>query len=401
MSGFASGFESGFGLVSQDLDRRRRAKLESEQLEIQRQRNADLDEYRKESLGLQRDAARATERDRMRRRALEATALVNESDEILRQTGLDRAARARQQEIDARNRELHDLEVQTARTQGEAQAIVLRQQKRREALERAVGGLSGNGSVRGAAEALAELEGSGMSPLRFVGPEAGRKLRVAQDFSSGKRSDFGSEDFIEAVDFVMKPDTALMRGMVAGNRGIGEIQDMRVVAVEPVQQEGGDVGVRMQVRVEAEGGAYTTYITRGRSTRADAEPAVIPLDDIMDRVAGATLSAEAVRDPNIRDQLNQWANSTRPEVMESVRKAADRAYRDDKKAFEEANYGETFPKTLNDYVDDYTAAYLGDGAFRGESDDRGELIQRLRAEAEAAGVTGISDEDLLRVYEEG
>ena len=409
MSGFATGFEAGYGLVSRDMAQRRRDELAREKLEADRIRDADLAEYRgrtadaqDERIGLERKRLQVAERDSSRRRANEAVAMVNESDEIFRQARRDRAAQARQEKLDRLDADERTVRLNTLEMQGEQAALELQQARLRQSHQTLVAGLSGNADPDAILDAIAQTRGTPYNPAFYFGQEAGRRLQNAADFASGTRKDYRSEDFIDAVDFALSADTSLMRGM-PNARG-GTISDMKVIGVEPVAGEDGvPQGVHVKVRVNQEGGgSYTTYLTSGRSTRADAERAVVPIDHILQSVVGHTYQASALRDPEALEQVRSWVIQSDPKRATEAIRAADRAYEADAKTWSDnpSNTGVAFPQSRQDYYDAFLQRSFGSSVF--ESADPGaNLLQELRAQAEAAGATGLTDEELLRVYQEG
>lgn len=375
MGGFASGFQSGFGLMDRHLARKRDDKLAGERLEIERGRNERLAGYQEETLrqgaeriGIQKSDSEAAALERSRRIEGEAAALE-------RQTGLDAEARAqreidnrRQEEIDAQNAKLTAARIAEAEASTASTTLKNRQVAQREDFAVVVSALSGSGDISAAGDALVRLEGTALHPASAMGPEVTRLAKLAGEFSTGTRQDFSSPEFMEVVDFALEADTSIMRGVQSQRPGAGKIQDLQVTKVVP--QEG---GIQVQVRVQAENGEYTSWITPGRATDAQAEPAVISVDHLVDRVTGVgAMRASLESDPDFRRQVVQMMYDSNPKKFDDATQYAQRAYNDylGNRTTEDRINGDA--RTLKDFEDDALRTYFGTGRLPGgESPDPG------------------------------
>lgn len=327
MSGFASGFESGYGLVSRDMAQRRRDALDRERLEQDRLRDKEQGEYRAGILGVQKEQAdlardreeRAT-REGMIKTALDAADLRVNAERNALELELAKEARERQATVDAAVQSERDLRMEQLRLQNQATELQMKQNAIMQDHQRVVSAWAGQGSIEGLADSLVRLEGTGMHPATFLGPDAKRLSGLITAYTRGDRKDFRSPDFLEVANAALLSDTALMKGMVSGRPGFGEIKDMEVIGVDPAQS---GEGVYVRVRVQAENGDYTAFLTRKRDTSPNAEPAVVSIKHLTDRAAGWMTSYAAVNmDPESESQVLRWAAESNPAKAEAARRSA-------------------------------------------------------------------------------
>lgn len=321
MGGFVSGFQTGYGLVQDTIEAKRRQtnaereqELARERIEREKRRDAELADYREGTLGIQRE-----------RLGIERSRAEREARESREESAARRAERMANAEL--RGAQAREIEQQT-----EINEAKLGQIRQREAFQKFVASMSGNAPEEQSIEALRELEGTTLHPSYYLSPQFADLQRTAAQFASGQRTDYDSPDFLKAVDHALKSDTDILRGIRSRRPGMGAIRGAEVIGVEPVGAgyvDGGQSGLKVRLRVDAENGSYESYITTGRSLDPDAQPAVVPVDRIMENLNGMQLMRYAFeRDPEFRKEIRRRIYQSDPERYERAVEAGARAYRD-------------------------------------------------------------------------
>lgn len=344
MGGFAAGFTSGYGLVNDMEERKRRQAADEANAAALQQRyalavreaeaDAETRSYMREQAEREADAAELTSnftrakyiqgvqqdvRDQIRQgkiddqNALESKARVRASDA---QTAASKAALEKTQGELARAR---------------AQDVIDRQQR---AWTNLIGVLQQGIPVSQVKpeilESFNDLRGTPMDMFYLLNPETQRLANLATSFLSGERQLEGNEQEVnEALTFALQKDLSLLSKAGAVGRN-GRINGAAVTGYDVIgQTETGMPVLNVNLRVSAEGGDYDSQITVGRSTDPNAPAASISFDEVLGSVGGYNLSLRALdEDPEFRENMRQLAYSRDPATYNTAITAAETAYKD-------------------------------------------------------------------------
>lgn len=344
MGGFAAGFTSGYGLVN-DMEERKRRQAADEANAAALQKRYELAVGEAEA-----DAeTRAYMRDQARREAdaRELTARFTQAKYVqdVRDAALDRI---RQGKIDDQNALESKARIGASEAQAAASKANLQKTnfelagaRERAAIERQqrawtnlVGVLQQQipaGEVKPEIlESFKDLNGTPMDMFYLLNPETQRLASLATSFLSGERQIEGnSQEVNEALTFALQKDLSLLSKAGAVGRN-GRINGAAVTGYDVVgQTEKGMPVLNVKLRVSAEGGDYDSQITVGRSTDPNAPAAAIPFDEILGAVGGYNLALQALdNDPVFRENFRQVAYSRDPEAYQAALTAAETAYKE-------------------------------------------------------------------------
>ena len=344
MGGFAAGFTSGYGLVNDMEERKRRQAADAANAENLKQRyelavqeaRAD-EEYRKYMRGqAERDATAAevaAEATRMKaifdmqQAGFENLLAADQEARLQKQSKASIAASEAQ--TAASKATLEKTQDELAR--GRAQDVIDRQQR---AWTNLIGVLQQRIPVSQVKpeilDSFNDLRGTPMDMFYLLNPETQRLANLATSFLSGERQLEGNEQEVnEALTFALQKDLSLLSKSGAVGRN-GRINGAAVTGYDVIgQTETGMPVLNVNLRVSAEGGDYDSQITVGRSTDPNAPAASISFDEVLSAVGGYNLSLRALdEDPEFRENMRQLAYSRDPATYNTAITAAETAYKD-------------------------------------------------------------------------
>lgn len=338
MGGFAAGFTSGYGLVNDMEERKRRQAADDANAAALQQRYALAvqeakadEEYRKYMRGqAERDAAAAEA-------AAEATRMKAIFD--MRQAGFenllaaDQEARLKKQSQASIAASEASAAASTATT--EATNFKLERDRVAARLDDARLGFTqwlpmldpnGQGVTRSVREGLKATEGSALHPTAMLGEHMAARVDSAMGFVRGEKPiQANSAELLDALNLGMDANLKAIVGSVGRN---GVIKNADVISYEVVgQEEDGSPVLRLNLKVDAEGGSYEAPITVGRSNDPNAPAADIRLDDIINPVIGLSLVQAAIQeDPSMKKGILQQVRLTDPERFKAAEKRGEEEY---------------------------------------------------------------------------
>lgn len=354
MGGFAAGFTSGYGLVNDMEERKRRQAADAANAENLKQRyelavqeaRAD-EEYRK----YMREQA-----DREATAAEQAAAAARDKALFdMRQAGYENTLAFRQ---DARAGDESAARIAASRAQ-EASSVAstsktkfdLQQSQTAARLDAARRGFTqwlpmldpnGQGVTQSVLEGLKLTEGSALHPTAMLSQAAAGRIENAMGFVRGEKPlQPNSPELLDALNLGMDANLKAIQGAVGRN---GVITNADVVSYEVVgQEEDGAPVLRLNLKVDAEGGSYEAPITVGRSTDPNAPAADIRLEDIINPVIGLSMVQAAVNeDPSMKRALLEQVRKSDPERFSAAERRGEEAY----KAYMDRRKGVEDPELL-------------------------------------------------------
>jgi hypothetical protein len=344
MGGFAAGFTSGYGLVNDMEERKRRQAADEANAAALQQR------YALAVREAEADAeTRAYMRDQAEREAdaRELTARFTQAKYVqdVRDSALDRI---RQGKIDDQNARESKARVEASNAQTAASKAGLektnlelaeaRQRTAIESQQRAwtnlIGvlqqGIPASQVKPEILDSFKDLQGTPMDMFYLLNPETQRLANLAASFLSGERQLDGNEQEVnEALTFALQKDLSLLSKAGAVGRN-GRINGAAVTGYDVIgQTETGMPVLNVNLRVSAEGGDYDSQITVGRSTDPNAPAASISFDEVLGAVGGYNLSLRALdEDPEFRENMRQLAYSRDPATYNTAIEAGEEAYKE-------------------------------------------------------------------------